>query len=418
VFALAQIAKFSAVFLIPIVVVLGGIEIFRSRQVRPVVVSLVSAACATIFVIWAAYGFRYSTARDPGAALAEERSARATLQMQAVSAPNIWPTGHLPLHDALAEWAGLAKLRHDAPTGYTEADLRNAKRTTPIGFAGQMITFLNEHRLLPESFLLGVAWAGASSVTRSSYLRGEYSAYGFPSFFFWTFAYKTTIPAIVLTIAGVVAAMRSRRRDLVFLFVPAALYAAVVITSSIHIGHRHFFPVLPFAYAGAGALGSWLFANRVRGVVGVVALAVAANFVLLPRPVSVINRHLSYLNEFAGGPVSGMEKLSDSNFDWGQDLERLGAWVVAHKIEKPIDLVVFGNADPRYYGIRYNNLRVSTYPMPSEPGYVAIRQMDYLGLLFDREHRNTWRDFLARAHATRVGSAGYSIFIYKIDQLP
>jgi hypothetical protein len=56
--------------------------------------------------------------------------------------------------------------------------------------------------------------------------------------------------------------------------------------------------------------------------------------------------------------------------------------------------------------------------MPSQPGYVAISQMDYLGLLFDREHRTTWRDFLARTHATRVGSAGYSIFIYKIDQLP
>jgi hypothetical protein len=87
---------------------------------------------------------------------------------------------------------------------------------------------------------------------------------------------------------------------------------------------------------------------------------VTANLVLLPRPASVINRHLSYLNEFAGGPVSGIEKLSDSNFDWGQDVKRLGVWLAEHRVERPIDLVVFGNADPRYYGIRYKNQRLST----------------------------------------------------------
>jgi hypothetical protein len=417
-FGLAQISKFSAVLLIPIVVVLAVMEGIRSRDWKRPAIALASAAVATIFVVWAAYGFRYSTAPDPQAAQADEQAARATLQMAVLDAPNIHPSGHLPLSDALAQWAGSAKLKRDSPNGYTEADLRNAKRTAPVGTIGKTIEMLNDHHLLPESFLFGVAWTGATSVTRSSYLKGEYSNYGFPSFFFWTLLYKTTIPAIVLTIAGMLAAFRSKRGDLAFLIIPAAAYAVFAFTSSIHIGHRHFFPVLPFAYVLAGALGTWVFAKRSRAVVATVALALTANVVLLPRPLSVVNRHLSYLNEIAGGPVDGFEKLSDSNFDWGQDVKRLGEWVQAQKLEKPINLVVFGNADPRYYGIRYNNLRMSDYPKPSQPGYVAISQMDYLGLLFDAEHRNTWRNFLARTHATRVGSAGYSILIYRVDQLP
>lgn len=414
-FALAQISKFSAVLLIPILL---AMLVVRWRKSRPMIIALAAAAFATVFVIWAAYDFRYSTAADPQAALAEEQSARRTLQLQVLGAPNIWPTGHLPLRDALEQWVALAKLKVDMPNGYTEADLRNAKRATPMGPVQRFLIFANDHRLFPESFVYGVAWTGASSVTRSSFLRGEYSTYGFPTFFFWTFLYKTPIPVIILAVAGVVAAIRSTKRDVAFLMWPATAYAIFAITASIHIGHRHIFPILPFVYTMAGAAGANLFASWRRAALAIAALAVAANVALLPRPASLINRHLSYVNEFAGGPIAGADKLSDSNFDWGQDLKRLALWLREHDVTEPIDMVVFGNADPRYYGIRYNNLRSWSYPMPAKPGLVAISQMDYLGLLFDRDHRNTWRDFLARSNAKRVGTAGYSIFIYKIDQLP
>ena len=417
-FALAQIAKFSAVLLIPIVLLIGVIEVLRKRPWRPVAIAIGSAAVATVFVIWAAYDFRYDTTPDPQAAIAQEQAARRDLVLPVLDKQGLWPNGHLPLRDALEEWVALERLRTEMPNGYSEVDLREAKRTTPMGLTQKLLIFANDHKLFPESFIYGYAWTGASSVTRASYLRGEYSTYGFRSFFFWTFFYKTPILAMILMLAGVFVAIRSDKRDLAFAVWPLVIYAIFALSASIHIGHRHFFPVLPFVYTLAGSLGGAFFSKWRRALAGVAVLAITANASLLPRPASLINRHLSYLNEFAGGPVAGWDKLSDSNFDWGQDLKRLGEWLRENKIDEPIDTVLFGNADPRYYGIRHNNLRNFTYPMPTKPGIVAISQMDYLGLLFDRDHRTVWRDFLARAQAKRIGTAGYSIFIYRIERLP
>jgi 4-amino-4-deoxy-L-arabinose transferase-like glycosyltransferase len=418
VFALAQLAKFSAVLLIPMVLLAGIIEIARRKEARPIVIAIASAAVATVVLIWAAYDFRYSTAPDPDAAAKEAQTARANLQLPVLDAPNLWATGHLPLRDALEQWVALKRLKTEMPNGYTEADLRNAKRTTPMGLAQKLLLFADEHKLFPESFIYGYAWTGASSVTRISYLRGDYSTYGFRSFFFWTFLYKTPILAMILMAAGVVAALRSKKPDVAFLVWPLIIYTVFALSTALNIGHRHFFPVLPFVYTLAGALGSTFFARWRRALIGAALLAITANVSLLPRPASVINRHLSYLNEFAGGPVAGWDKLSDSNFDWGQDIKRLGIWLRENHVEEPIDLVVFGNADPRYYGIRYNNLRKADYPLPQKHGVFAISQFDYLGLFFDREHRTWYRDYLERTNAKRIGTAGYSIFIYRIDQRP
>jgi hypothetical protein len=158
-------------------------------------------------------------------------------------------------------------------------------------------------------------------------------------------------------------------------------------------------------------------APRARSSIAVVvlmAIVIGPLVVLFPSPAVVVNQHIAYLNEIAGGPVHGWSSLSDSNFDWGQDLKRLGSWVREHQVREPIFLVYFGTADPRYYGIRYRDLRTPEMPVPDRPGYLAISQLDYLGILFDSQHRTYWRDYLQRVGAQRVGTAGYSIFIDRI----
>ncbi|GAH54651.1 unnamed protein product, partial [marine sediment metagenome] len=63
-------------------------------------------------------------------------------------------------------------------------------------------------------------------------------------------------------------------------------------------------------------------------------------------------KHISYFNEFIGGPRNGYKYLSDSNIDWGEGLKELGKWYKGQKL-KGIYLCYFGNADPHYYGIKY-----------------------------------------------------------------
>ena len=419
-FGLAQTVKFSAVLLAPIAVVVAAVIVMRDRtRFVPVLSALAAAALATFIAIWSVYGFRTSTAPDPAAARAEEIATRATLHQRVLDAPDVWPSGHLDVRRAVERWAAMDLLAKTMPDTAGERDLREALRTTRPGLTGQLILFADAHHLLPEAYLYGFASTVSSSLLRSSYLDGRYSNTGFGSYFFWTTLWKTPLPSLAALVVGLVIAWRRRGAGLAFLAIPVVIYAGYALAGNIHIGHRHLFPIFPFLYALCGAAGTWWAELRRRRVlVGAVAAAwlpIASIVVLLPRPASVINQHLAYLNEVAGGPRAGALKLSDSNFDWGQDLARLGRWYAASGIKEPINLVYFGNADPRSYGIRYYSLRTPDFPEPREGEWFAISQVDYLGIQFDAAHRSGyWDAMLARHGAQRVETPGYSIFVFRL----
>ena len=46
----------------------------------------------------------------------------------------------------------------------------------------------------------------------------------------------------------------------------------------------------------------------------------------LAKPARAYPHHLSYFNEIAGGPRNGYQYVTDSNYDWGQDLKNLKRW--------------------------------------------------------------------------------------------
>ena len=58
---------------------------------------------------------------------------------------------------------------------------------------------------------------------------------------------------------------------------------------------------------------------------------------------------LSYFNELGGGIPNGYHYATDSNYDWGQDLLRLQAWVNAHPEVDKIAVDYFGGGNPGYY---------------------------------------------------------------------
>ena len=422
-FALAQTVKFSAVLLAPGVVFIAVWEIVRDRQrLRPMVAAVAGSAVCSLIVIWAVYGFRYSSVPDPEKARLEEVDARATLRQQVLNAPDVWPTGHLDVQRAVARWSGMEVLSKISPEAATDIELRRVMRSSRPGITARFLLFAAEHHLLPEAYLYGFAAAMSGSLLRSSYLDGRYSTTGFSSYFLWTTVWKTPIPVLFGSLIGVLMAFRFRRRasHLVFLIVPSLIYAWAAATAQIHIGHRHLLPLLPLVYTLAGAAGAWwneLVRRAWTAVLVVAWLAASALVVFFPRPISVINQHLAYINEFGGGPKAGALKLSDSNFDWGQDLKRLGQWYASSGISDPIDLVYFGNADPRSYGIRYRNLRRPDFPEAHGPGIFAISQSDYLGLQFDAQHRRPyWDELLARHGAQRIDAPTRSIFVWRLTR--
>ena len=127
---------------------------------------------------------------------------------------------------------------------------------------------------------------------------------------------------------------------------------------------------------------------------------------------------LSYTNEFTGIPPQGYKYLSDSEVDWGQDLERLGKWLKDNREEEQtITLSYLGTAEPAFYGIKYRPLQFDSLSHLS--GIVAISvgnltlgdwqwrsQPDYkLGIL------KAPLDFLRIRKPEAI--IGKSIFIYK-----
>lgn len=318
VFGLACVAKFSAVLLLPMMALCAVVHVAAGRsRAGPVLLSALGHGAAAFGVIWAFYGFRYS-AFNPA----------------------------LPAADQ-----------------FIEAWPEMIART---GRAGQAIHFLAGIRALPEAFLYGCAYVVQAAQTRNAFLNGQYSVTGWPSFFAWAFALKTTIPFILAAGWSAWLAVRERIRPeaargarwegllpLTPLLDLLLVYGASSILSHLNIGHRHILPIYPVLFILAGALGRFLIPPLRWGALAVAALVVWH----VAESVSVAPHYLAYFNELAGGPAQGHNHLVDSSLDWGQDLPGLKAWLDAN--QRPGEtayLAYFGTGDPGYYGIKAKRL--------------------------------------------------------------
>jgi hypothetical protein len=159
---------------------------------------------------------------------------------------------------------------------------------------------------------------------RGAFLNGEYSIYGWRTFFLWTFALKSTIPFIAASPWSVWLAVRARLAPaagrapggllpLTPLLALFSVYWAFSIASHLNIGHRHLLPVYPVLFILTGALGPW-FARplgwRALLVGGLLAWHVGESVWIAPH-------YLAYFNELAGGPPNGPPPP-------GRQLARLG----------------------------------------------------------------------------------------------
>ncbi len=140
-------------------------------------------------------------------------------------------------------------------------------------------------------------------------------------------------------------APRAAREYTVWL--PAAVLLAVfVLMSKIDYGIRYVLPVLPLALIYTGRLVPWA---RRQGK----AVRAAAVALLLVYPLSILLATpdtIDYFNLLAGG--RGDRILIDSNLDWGQGLKRLRAYMDRERLDL-IPLAYFGHVDPEIYGIRW-----------------------------------------------------------------
>ena len=252
--------------------------------------------------------------------------------------------------------------------------------------------------LVPTYYLFGVYNIELHNhFGHATSLLGQYSDLGWWYYFPVAFALKTTIPFLLLAIAGLGwSVWRFVRRDWRFLWivVPVGIYLAISLTSHINIGIRHFLPVYPFLFIAGGALLAQLLkARRTLGIAVSVVLFGCMGF----EAVRTFPNYTPYMNQLASSHPHWYY-LSDSNVEWGDDVNALADYLKARGETKVSAALSAGWSTLGRYGVDYLDM-VSLPPdkMP-ETRYVAIGASFLNGSLIPGDENVIGRRYFERTN--------------------
>lgn len=186
----------------------------------------------------------------------------------------------------------------------------------------------------------------------TAFLLGQFSRLGFKSYFPLAFLFKVPLPVIILILSSIVWLVIKKFRGsedawncFVFLAIPV-IYLAISIMGKLNIGIRHLLPTLPFFYLLIARFiqpvfyGNWSWQR--------VVLVLFSIWYFLSS-ILVFPHYMSYFNELR--LAFGLQKyqiLVDSSLDWGQDLKRLADYCQENNISE-IKVDYFGGGVPSYY---------------------------------------------------------------------
>ncbi|HUX35978.1 MAG TPA: glycosyltransferase family 39 protein [Candidatus Paceibacterota bacterium] len=324
-------------------------------------------------------------------------------------------------------------------------------------------------------YLLGVLMVlQRSSGGNTSYFMGEVSNGGSPSYFPTIYALKETLPVLLIVLMGILiglqgffAAFKNKlsgavkyffKRYLVTSFPEFSMLLFIIIywgysmRSPLNIGIRHLLPTFPFIYILA--VSAWEksfnfhiaendgdadykpFGERIKKYLELKANLAIKVLLFALLGWSLLETafagpyFLSYFNELGGGVYGGYRFVTDSNYDWGQDLLRLQDFVNKHSEIKKIAVDYFGGGNPSYYlspkevdwssskgnpadkGIHWLAVSVNTLQsaiQPLAPGQTRNPQDEYRWLTAMRPPAPGLGNVPAPDYR-----AGTSIFIYRL----
>ncbi len=316
-------------------------------------------------------------------------------------------------------------------------------------------------------YLLGVLMViQRAAGGNTAYFLGEVSNTGSRLYFPIVYALKETIPALLFVLAGVIWGLAqffrrlfgghpwaSFRQYLAVSFPEFSLLLFVLfywgysMKTPLNIGVRHILPTIPLIYIlAASAWKKWITkmnissgdiwqkAKSAAGTALGITLKTVFLFLLIlwamGETFAVAPHFLSYFNEFAGGTLNGYKYVTDSNYDWGQDLYYLKQLTDSNPAIDKIAVDYFGGGNPSYYlgakevdwssakgdpraaGIHWLAVSVNSLEgqiQPTAPGFYRAPADDYSWLV------------AARGKEPGMGGvpppdfrAGTSIFVYHL----
>lgn len=376
---LALASKHTAILLFPMLLVLAGLEWWgaaknkgagraepKGKHAVRLAVALVLVSSISIAVLWATYGFRYAPRPEP--------------------------------------------LRMNPP--YTEV-LKGLSHPNDI----RLLSAVGRLRLLPESYLYGLADVRFMSDFYTSYIFGNIYPKGVWFYFPAAMAIKSSLAFLILFLLAVWAIAKRELgtwREILFLTIPPAIYMAVAMGAGMNIGVRHVLPVYMFlTVLLAGAAWRLIQKNHRWAYVVVTLLVFQAISTTRAFPA-----YLAYSNELWGGPSQTYKYLTDSNVDWGQQLKATKRYLDKRGV-KNCWFVYFaeGVVDYSYYGIPCKPLPTADSLWIDEPanappeidGPVLISASDLSGYEFGPGPLNPYEQFKALRPTAVIQ---YGVFVF------
>jgi hypothetical protein len=306
---LTMTAKFTGVFIVPILILIAAIDYWWSKNKaesvhsptpRQLITGISVALVIGVGCVWAIYHFRY--AARPG-----------SLQLNPTSGQYLQE-----LHAPLSRW---------------------------------VLMTVSKLHLLPEAYIYGLADTKISAASLPSYFFGRDYPVASRWYFPAAFVIKSTLPFLILlglTIAVILRGGWQRHREIIFLTVPPLFIFLLCTSSDLGIGYRHLLPMFPMLYILIAGCAAYVVSRYPKSIYAFGVLLVW-QFVTTAAARPGL---LAYANEAWGGPSKTHLYLSDSNVDWGQQLRAVRQYLETHP-SQPCYFAYFaqGPVDFRDYGI-------------------------------------------------------------------
>jgi hypothetical protein len=251
---------------------------------------------------------------------------------------------------------------------------------------------------LPTEFRAGLAYLFVTSDERPAYAFGHAwdgsRVWYFPAAALAKLSFVTIIGCGVGLVALRRVAPMTRRRPLVALWVPAGTLALMLLAQPLNLGLRYAFPIVAalFACAAPAALAGRVAWRRAAAIAG---LAVQIVFVWAATPHSLAWTPPPFTPAF--------RYVTDSNVDYGQDVERFFAFAEEHEVTAAI-------VRARGFDLPESVRPLIGAPVESVRGWVAVSVTSLTAL--DRDELSWLRAYCP------VGTIGGSILLYRFDEAP
>ncbi len=380
-FALAQATKFSALILVPTLIILFLVLSLRYpklRSLKQFTIHFAILAAITFLVLFGLYSFEV---KQP---ITDYRVQELLIKRELI-------------------------VQSGAEASYS-ASLQNVIRLSDPGTSSgrRFLSSLQWH--IPSySYIRGfIQLASHNAGGHTSYLFGHSSDFGWWYYFPLAMLVKTPVSFLLFLLVSAVALFMStvkKHFEVLWILAPfiigSGVYLLVSMTSHLNLGVRHVLPIYPLLYIIAAHVTVSFVQKRPLPVFRI-SIAALLLFYLFSS-LSIFPHYLAYFNEIAGGPAGGTRYLLDSNIDWGQDVKKLHAYLQKHSIPF-VCMAYFGQASLDYYGIDYRYIPKNAEVVSNDLNCVYVVSAT---LLFPHDSDYAWlRQY------TPTEKIGYSLYLY------